>query len=108
MPVGSIALVLHAHLPFIRHPENARHLEEDWLFEAITETYLPLLDGFERMWRDGVDFRITMSITPPLCEMLADELLQERYLAYLDRLIDLSGKELAAHGPWKIDPVLYR
>jgi len=42
MTVGYIALVLHAHLPFVRHPESDYVLEE-WLYEAITETYIPLL-----------------------------------------------------------------
>ena len=40
---GYLALVLHAHLPYVRHPEYPEFLEEDWLYEAITETYLPLL-----------------------------------------------------------------
>src|SRR6267154_2007516 len=35
---GSLALVLHEHLPFIRHPEHEHFLEEDWIFEAITES----------------------------------------------------------------------
>ena len=64
-PKGYLALVLHAHLPFVRHPEENFFLEENWLYEAITETYIPLLDVFERLTRDGVTFRITMSMTPP-------------------------------------------
>ena len=40
-PPGYLALVLHAHLPYVRHPEHPQFLEEDWLYEAITETYLP-------------------------------------------------------------------
>ena len=43
MHQGSLALLLHAHLPFVRHPEHGEFFEEDWLFEAITETYIPLL-----------------------------------------------------------------
>ena len=43
MSLGYVAPVLHAHLPFVRHPEYPEFLEEDWLYEAITETYLPLL-----------------------------------------------------------------
>ena len=66
---GYLCLVLHAHLPYIRHPEYDDFLEEDWLFEAITETYVPLLDMFERLLSEGVDFRITMSLTPTLCGM---------------------------------------
>ena len=36
-------LVLHAHLPYVHHPEYERFLEERWLFEAVTETYIPLI-----------------------------------------------------------------
>ena len=90
---GYLMMVLHAHLPFVRHPEHEYFLEENWLFEAITETYIPLLDAYDALVRDGIDFRLTMSVTPPLCEMLADELLQERYLRHIRRSIDLAERE---------------
>lgn len=92
-PQGYVALVLHAHLPFVRHPEHEEFLEEDWLYEAITETYIPLLHVFESMMRDKVPFKITMTITPPLASMLADDLLQQRYRHHLERLIELAEKE---------------
>src|SRR5690606_14424943 len=57
---GYVALVLHAHLPFVRHPERAHQLEELWLFEAITETYLPLLNVMNGWVRDGVPFALTL------------------------------------------------
>ena len=94
MRKGYLALVLHAHLPFVRHPEYPEFLEEDWLFEAITETYVPLWQVFEGLVRDGVPFKLTMSLTPPLCAMLNDYLLRERYLRYLDRAIDLAKHEI--------------
>ncbi|OGC09523.1 glycoside hydrolase [candidate division WOR-1 bacterium RIFOXYC2_FULL_37_10] len=94
MTKGYLALVLHAHLPYVRHPEYEDFLEEDWLYEAITETYIPLLNVFEGLINDGIDFRITMSITPTLAAMLADELLQNRYIKHLDNLIELSYKEI--------------
>ena len=94
MKKGSVCLVLHAHLPFVRHPEHEDMMEERWLFEAITETYLPLLDSFEQLHQSGVDFRITMSLTPPLTAMLNDGLLQERYARHLELMIELSEKEL--------------
>src|SRR3954453_18668103 len=94
MRKGFLALVLHAPLPFVRHPEYPEFLEEDWLFEAISETYVPLWQVFEGLVRDGVPFQLTMSLTPPLCAMLDDELLRERYLRYLNRAIDLSGREI--------------
>ena len=91
---GSFALILHAHLPFVRHPEHEDFLEEDWLFEAITETYLPLLRMMRRLADDGVAFKLTMSLTPTLCAMLRDELLQQRYLRHLERLIALAQQEI--------------
>jgi 1,4-alpha-glucan branching enzyme len=92
--LGFLSIVLHAHLPFIRHPEHRYHLEENWLHEAVVATYLPLLEAFRDMARDGVQFRVTMSMSPPLCAMLADPLLQQRTLAYLDRLVRLGELEL--------------
>ncbi|HEV8184394.1 MAG TPA: DUF1957 domain-containing protein, partial [Chthoniobacterales bacterium] len=90
---GHLALALHAHLPFVRHPEHEEFFEEDWLFEAITETYIPLLNVLERLMRDAVAFKLTMSITPPLCAMLQDELLRSRYVRHLDRLLSLAERE---------------
>src|SRR5881409_325874 len=94
---GSLALILHAHLPFVRHPEHENFLEEDWLFEAITETYLPLLRMMRRLAEEGVTFRLTMSLTPTLCAMLRDELLQQRYLRHLERMIGLARQEIERH-----------
>lgn len=92
-PNGYLALVLHAHLPYVRHPEYAEFLEEDWLYEAITETYVPLLEVLYALSEDKVDFHLTMSLTPPLCHMLRDPLLQERYARYLERSIALAHQE---------------
>jgi 1,4-alpha-glucan branching enzyme len=94
MNKGYLCLVLHSHLPFVRHPEHEDFLEEDWLYEAITETYLPLIWVFEKLVEDKIDFRITMSLTPTLLSMLSDHLLQERYMKHLNKLIELAHKEI--------------
>jgi 1,4-alpha-glucan branching enzyme len=94
MAQGYLALVLHAHLPFVRHPEYDDFLEEDWFYEAITETYIPLVNMMDGLINDGCDFRLTMSITPPLAAMLGDELLQNRYLRNVDKSIELAHKEI--------------
>src|SRR5437868_12078371 len=91
---GDLAIVLTAHLPFIRHPEHRYHLEENWLYEAITATYLPLLSVFRGLQRDQVPFRISLSLSPPLVTMLRDDLLKLRYAGYLDRLQRLGDREL--------------
>ena len=90
---GHFALILHAHLPFVRHPEHEHFLEEEWLFEAITETYVPLLRMVQRLAEDRVPFKLTMSITPTLCAMLQDQLLCHRYVQHLETLIDLVARE---------------
>ena len=93
MPTGYFSLILHAHLPFVRHPEYPEFLEEDWLYEAITEVYLPLLFIFQNLHEAGVKPRLAMNISPPLCEMLSDELLQTRYTRHLENLLELADKE---------------
>ena len=106
-PKGYFALVLHAHLPFVRHPEHDRFLEEDWFFEAMTETYLPLLNVFEGLVRDGVHFRVTMSLTPTLLSMMTDPLLQDRYVRYLDeRIAALEGERRRTDGDPYFHPVV--
>lgn len=94
MSKGYLALILHAHLPFIRHPEHRYSLEEKWFYEAVTECYIPLIWVFERLIRDGVEFRLTLSLSPTLLTMFDDQFLQERYLSHLRKLIELADKEV--------------
>ena len=91
---GHLALVLHAHLPFVRHPEHPKFLEENWLFEAIVETYIPLIQVMDGWLRDGMNTRLTISLSPTLCSMLLDPMLQDRFLRHLDELIELADKEV--------------
>ena len=93
-PLGYLSIVLHAHLPYVRHPEKAKCLEELWLMEAITETYIPLIWVLEGLLHDGVDFRLAMSITPTLASMLADDFLQRRYIKHINDLQELAAKEV--------------
>ena len=90
-----LALVLHAHLPFVRHPENDDHLEERWLFEALAESYLPLVDLLERLAGEEVPYRLTLSVSPVLAAMLGDPLLQARFVRWLSRLARLANRERA-------------
>jgi 1,4-alpha-glucan branching enzyme len=94
-PDGYFSLVLHAHLPYVRNPEHEYFLEERWFFEAISETYIPLLDLLGNLLGDGIDFRLTLSLTPTLIGMFNDGLLMKRYQRHLSGLIELAGKEAA-------------
>src|SRR5258707_34819 len=94
MPVGFWCPVLHAHLPYVRHPEYPEFLEEDWFFEALNETYAPLISVLDGLLADGVEYRLTMTLSPPLISMMTDGLLIGRYHRYLDRLVKLARKEV--------------
>ena len=94
MKKGFLGIILHAHLPYVRHPEYPSFFEENWLFEAITECYIPLLSVLERLQQDRICYRLTLSLSPTLITMLSDELLQMRYLSHLHKLIELSEKEI--------------
>lgn len=88
MSAFNIMLVLHAHLPYVRQPEEG--LEERWFYEAMAETYIPLLWLLENGSGKG---KWCLSFSPPLMEMMADSLMQDRFLHYLDNLLELAGKE---------------
>ncbi len=94
MKSGLLSIILHAHLPFVKHPETEDSLEGRWLFQAVSECYLPLLAAFGRLVRDGVPFRVGVSLSPPLLEMLSDPLLKDRYKRYLDNLMELTDREV--------------
>jgi 1,4-alpha-glucan branching enzyme len=102
---GLVSLVLHCHLPFVRHPEHDYFLEENWYYEALFETYLPLLEVFEQLEKKKVLFQLTLSVSPSLLSMCLDPLLQKRAVRYVDQLLALVGKEKdrigqdAAFGP---------
>ncbi len=91
---GLLSIILHAHLPYVRHPEHESFFEESWLFEAITECYLPLIGVLDRLQADDVDYRLTLSLSPTLISMLRDDLLQTRYLKYLHSRLELAEKEI--------------
>jgi 1,4-alpha-glucan branching enzyme len=91
-PQGDIVFVLHAHLPFVKEPEHEDFLEEHWLFEALTECYLPLLDLLWRLEEDGVSYGMALSLSPTLIAMLDDPLLRSRYEHYLARRQALLSK----------------
>jgi 1,4-alpha-glucan branching enzyme len=102
--MGNSILLLHSHLPLVRHPEYDSFLEERWFFEALSETYLPLLRVFSRLESDGIPFSLAMSFSPTLSFMLQDHFLMARYLRYLERNIELAQQELERT---KSDPRLH-
>ncbi len=94
MEPGQVMLVLHSHLPFVHHPDFRDFLEEDWLFEAVMETYLPLLFVLRDLERDGIPCRLGVGLTPPLMSMLRLKDLQEKARRYLEKRRQLAEEEV--------------
>jgi 1,4-alpha-glucan branching enzyme len=91
---GYLCLLLHAHLPFVRHPDHERFLEESWFYEAAIETYLPLLDMLNAWHQDGLPAKLTLTLSPTLCCMLRDPLLTARLTRRLTSLRTLCDSEV--------------
>ena len=90
---GYWSLVLHQHLPHVRHPEYDVPLEEQWYMEAVVSVYTQLIKMFWNLKDDNVDFRLTLSLTPSLMSMMCDDLLKERVARHIDQLIELATRE---------------
>ncbi len=92
MNKGGLALVLHAHLPFVRSAESGS-LEEDWFFQALLECYLPLLDILEKAAASKKQKpKITIGISPTLLSLLQDPDLKKRFPNWLEIRLDLLKK----------------
>ncbi|MBW3042294.1 glycoside hydrolase family 57 protein [Prochlorococcus marinus] len=84
MAKGNLAIVLHAHLPFVRSEEPGS-LEEDWFFQALVECYLPLLRTLEEAYNSKEQFpKITIGLSPTLLSLLEDEVLKNRFKEWVN------------------------
>jgi 1,4-alpha-glucan branching enzyme len=99
MAAGALALVLHAHLPYVRSGEPGS-LEEDWYFQALQECYLPLLEILERAAAEPHQSpRLTLGLSPTLLALMSDRRLNRRFLPWIDQrlhLLTLAPPEPAA------------
>jgi 1,4-alpha-glucan branching enzyme len=85
MAAGDLALVLHAHLPYVRSGEPGS-LEEDWYFQALQECYLPLVQMLEAAALDpACQPRLTLGLSPTLLSLLSDRALNRRFLPWLEQ-----------------------
>ena len=92
MAEGALALVLHAHLPYVRATEPDS-LEEDWFFQALIECYLPLLEVLEQAAAAADQQpRLTMGLSPTLLSLLADSTLRQRFPGWIALRLQLLEK----------------
>ncbi|MBC7810511.1 MAG: hypothetical protein H7175_05160, partial [Burkholderiales bacterium] len=91
--LGAFTFVLHSHLPYARLAGTWPHGEE-WIHEAASETYIPLLNTLYDLKEEGIKFKLTVGITPILAEQLADALVLEHFDTYLDLRIEAAKKDM--------------
>src|ERR1700722_17073426 len=92
--LGAFCLVLHGHIPYVMRHGGAPH-GTNWLYEAIAETYLPLLDLMGHLALNGVNPAITLGLTPVLLEQLADEQIRAGFIDYAEQRISRAKDDRA-------------
>ena len=97
MATGDLALVLHAHLPYV-HSSEPGSLEEDWYFQALLECYLPLLEVLESAGADPLQRpRLSMGLSPTLLSLLSNTELSARFGPWLAVRQELLHQAPAGH-----------
>jgi 1,4-alpha-glucan branching enzyme len=72
----------------------------DWLNEAASETYIPLLEVFNRLVGEGHPPKVVMGISPVLAEQLADPTFKEGLRGYLKNRIDAAREDGEQFAKW--------
>ncbi|MEM3342345.1 MAG: 1,4-alpha-glucan branching protein domain-containing protein [Thermoplasmata archaeon] len=93
MTAGSFSLVLHSHIPYIKKA-GMWPFGEEWLYEAICETYIPLLKAIDELGEERYEPRLTINITPVLIEQLRDPYIISKFERYLFQKIDICAHDM--------------
>jgi 1,4-alpha-glucan branching enzyme len=90
----SIIFVLHSHLPYLNQSTiPLPSVEETWFYEAVIESYIPLIFSFKRLKDKGIPFKLVLSLSPTLLDMLENQDMQRGLKGHLERLKDLAEFE---------------
>ena len=92
MEKGELAIVLHAHLPYVRSARTGS-LEEDWFFQALIECYIPLVRTIqESTFNKEENPKITIGLSPTLLSLLENKDLCHRFSDWTKKRILLLKK----------------
>jgi 1,4-alpha-glucan branching enzyme len=90
---GVFALMLHSHIPYCRK-SGVWPAGEEWLFEAMNETYIPLLVALRALHSDRIKPRVMIGLSPVLMEQLADKYMKDRFCAYMEDKINRARTDI--------------
>lgn len=83
MHAGNFVLILHTHLPYVLNHGNWPH-GSDWVCEAVAECYIPLLNSFNKLKKEGISPQATIDISPVLCEQIEHPEFAKLFTDYCD------------------------
>jgi len=87
---GELAIVLHSHMPYVEG-FGTWPFGEEWLWEAIATSYLPLLEILD------AGAPLTLSLTPVLCDQLEAPGALERCAQFLASIrVESHRRDIAA------------
>lgn len=95
---GSLVFALHGHMPWVLRHGRWPH-GEHWLFEAMLEVWLPLLEGIDALAARGVPTPLTLGLTPVLLEQLRDPRAQEGFAGFVAERIERAQRDQAHEDP---------
>src|SRR3954447_20113574 len=99
---GRLSIVLHTHMPYVEGFDTWPFGEE-WLWEAVATSYLPVLDVLDRTGAP-----ITLSVTPVLCDQLEAPGALDRCRAFLETVRPESHRIDLEEQPAELHPVIER
>lgn len=92
----NLALIIEADQGFLKNTDPTENFQaqNDILFSAITNTYIPLLNMLTRFEEENISFKMGLVLAPAVCTLLHDPQILEQYEAHLDALIELGKREV--------------
>lgn len=80
-------------MPYVRK-NGVWPVGEDWLYQVMSETYIPLLGMLSELEHEGLGPCLALTLTPVLCEQLADGYIQEKFVSYLKTMIGHTSDDI--------------
>lgn len=99
---GNFVLVLHTHLPWVLNHGTWPH-GEDWLTEAVAECYIPLLNVFSDLQKEGIPPKVSLDISPVLCEQLEHPDFPKKFINYCDSMAKAAREDNNNFKNWGYD-----
>ncbi len=88
-----VIFVLEETEIFVSSALDADTVAETRFFDSISYVLLPLIRMCENLKKDEINFKFALCFSPIYCDMLSNNVLMERYKAYLEKLMEFSKKE---------------